>query len=381
MDWNLQDNAEPKLVVVNATPLAAFNEENCKYCGRYGCTDRGYTLTVGDPPVTIGEAAWARQISQCLAKIFEANKGKFDINMIGYDESHCVRKLKKSTAEALVDQLKTCNGQCFRNMQSSYGGVWQQRGGDYHCPYRGEKLVCKRYVDLDHSPLICFTDRGETVKCLFHEQAFKTCPQKADGEPCYDLNEKHGLTEPDSDYLLVLTHRFHATSCLHCEEGGCHNPESPHYEGVCALHGLMAPCEHYAALPPDKAYTEGVCTYVSSMDGKDDRKIFPSSDYAYRIDDDERFTLCMACRISHSIARATGLKCLGVRRSASKPFLNDTNPLAKNTIEIDYLYLTHPEDVARYNPELIAQAVYDALHTTCDGLGCDEIDVCNFNID
>ena len=63
MKWKPIDNTQ-KLVLVNCTMLAPFDVEKCKYCGRYGCTDRGYTVTAGDPPVTFGEAAWGRQVME-----------------------------------------------------------------------------------------------------------------------------------------------------------------------------------------------------------------------------------------------------------------------------------------------------------------------------
>ena len=223
---------------------------------------------------------------------------------------------------------------------------------------------------------MCLPDKEGLVECEFHEEAYNRCYKKDDGKPCYDLKDKLGVTNEENDYLLMLAHRFNAAPCRHCDEATCKNEASMHFEGICSLKGLMAPCEHYEAVLPDHAYTEGVCCYVSSMDGKDDRKIFNSSDYAFRLSKDEHFTLCIACRISHSIAKALGLKCLGVRRSASNSFLNEKNPLRAHAVQVNYLYMTHLEDVAKYNPDLIAQAVFDALIKTCKGLACDEIDEC-----
>ena len=364
------------MVVVSTTLLAAYDEEKCQYCGRYGCTDRGYTLTVGDPPLTIGEATWAQQLNDKLAALFESDKNQ-SLNFVAYNEPQCLRKLKKSNAQTLLDKLVACGPDCHRNLDCSESGVWKARGEDYRCPFRSERLVCQRNNALDHGPLMCLPDKEGLVECEYHEEAYNRCYKKDDEKPCYDLNDKLGVTDEANDYLLMLAHRFNAAPCRHCDEATCKNEASMHFDGMCTLKGLMAPCEHYAAVSPDHAYTEGVCCYVSSLDGKDDRKIFPSSEYAYRLPTDESITLCLACRISHSIAKATGLKCLGVRRSASNPFLNEKNPLHQHAVQVNYLYLTHPEDVSKYNPDLIAQAVYDALMLNCDGLGCEEMEECN----
>ncbi len=377
MEWKPK-KIEPKLVLANATGLAAYDEEKCKFCGRYGCTDRGYTFTTaGDLPVTIGEARWAQQMSDKLAEIFESVKSQ-SMNFVSHNEPHCMRKLKKSNAQAVLDKLAACGPDCHRNLSCAEGGVWKKRGEDYRCPFRTERFVCRRNEALDHSPLMCLPNKDGMVECEYHEEAYNRCFRRKDGTPCYDLKDKLGVMDEENDYLILLAHRFSAAPCRYCDEAACRNAESLHHDGVCSLKGLMAPCEHYLPLPPDKAYTDGVCTYVSSSDGKDDRKIFPNSDYAFRLSDDERITLCLACRISHSIAKATGLKCLGVRRSASNPFLNENNPLHKHAVQVNYLYLTHPEDVAKYNPELMAQAVYEALYKNCKGIGCDEMEECNF---
>ena len=152
MEW-IPKKTEPKMVVVNATTLAAYDEEKCKYCGRYGCTDRGYTLTVGDPPVTIGEAQWAQQLNDKLAALFESNK-RPSMNFVAYKESQCLRKLKKSNVQVVLDKLVACGPDCHRNLVCSEGGVWKSRGEGYRCPFRSERLVCQRNNALDHGPLM-----------------------------------------------------------------------------------------------------------------------------------------------------------------------------------------------------------------------------------
>lgn len=374
---------EMKLVVINATGLATYDEEKCRFCGRYGCTDRGYTLTSGEPSATIAEAAWVAQIQDELAGIIEANKR--DVNMHYYNlaEQQCVRKLKKSNTQAVLEKLVSCGPNCHRNLNCATdgidGGVWKERDDNYQCPFRTENMLCRRNMALDHSPLRCLPDKEGLVECEFHEEAYRRCFRRKEGAPCYNLKSKLGITDEKYDKWMMLVHRFSVTPCRHSSEGVCNNTESQHSEGVCMLNGLMAPCEHYEAVVPDHAYTEGVCTYVSSADGKDNRMIFPSSNYAFNLSPDQRDTLCVACRISHSIAKATGLKCLGVRRASTNPFLNKENPLADKTIQINYLYLTHPEDVAKYDPNLIAQAVYDAITNNCADLECEEYPTCNFN--
>lgn len=362
MKWKPQHNT-PKMAIVNCTMLAPYDEEKCKYCGRYGCTDRGYTVTAGDPPVTFGEAKWGRLMMEKLNSIIENSKLKPYCRMINLDDSRCVRKLKTTNAEAVFQRLMACNEDCHRN--------------NAPCPYRGEGFVCQRNVDLDDTPLICMPNDSDYYDCEFHERAFKNCYRRKDENQCGDVMEKLGASG-DHDVVLMLSHRFSTAPCRFNVDGSCTNTECLHYEGVCLLQGLMATCEQYAPVDADHNYTEGVCAYVSSLDGKDDRKIFNTSDYAYRLDPESATTLCVACRISHSIAQATGLKCLGVRRSAKNPLLNDDNPLAANAIQINYLYLTHPEDVAKFNSDLMANAVFNALTKTCKAIGCDETDVCNF---
>lgn len=356
-------NESPKLVVLNCNMLAAFDVEKCKYCGRFGCTDRGYTLTAGDPPVTFGEALWSQQLVEKLTDIIENSSLKEVVRVVNYSEPGCVRKLKKSNAQAVLEKIQACDNDCRRKNSP--------------CPFRNENFACQRNVDLDDSPLICMPGDHDYFDCEHHEASFKRCYRRQKDGSCGELQEKYGFIG-DDDLLLMLSHRFSAAPCRFCENGSCANPDSPHHEGVCTLKGLMTPCELYAQPDPDHAYTEGVCTYVSSLDGKDDRKIFNTSDYAFRVDATMHTTLCVACRISHSIAKAADLKCLGVRRAVNNPLLSNENPFAKNAIQINYLYLTHPQDVAKFNPDVIAKAVYDAIHYNCKGIGCDEIDYCNF---
>ena len=382
MNW-IPKIEEKKLVVINATGLATYDEEKCRFCGRYGCTDRGFTLTVGESPVPVAEAVWVAQVQNKLASIIEANKEDVNVHFNQLAESRCVRKLKQSNVHAVLHKLKSCGPDCRRNMNCASdnvdGGVWKERGDNYQCPFRDNNEVCQRNQALDLGPLLCQPDKEGLVECGFHEEAYRRCFRRKEGASCYDLNDKLGVANKKHDKLLMLVHRFNAATCRHCDESICKNESCLHFEGMCTLKGLMAPCEKYEPVEPSKAYTEGVCTYVSSADGKDDRLIFPSSDYAKSLSSKQRDTLCIACRISHSIAQVTGLKCLGVRRATTNPFLNKENPIADQTIQINYLYLTHPDDVAKYNPEVIAQAVYDAITNDCAGIGCEEYATCNFN--
>ncbi len=361
MKWKPKHNT-PKMAIVNCTMLAPYDEEKCKYCGRYGCKDRGYCIVAGDPPVTLSEADMAPKLIEKLHGIIDGFKYKDSLHVYHYTEPSCVRTLKRSNAEAVLDQIKACGKECRRNSDP--------------CPFRKEDCVCQRNVDIDGSPLICLPQDRDYFDCEFHEKAFELCYRRDDND-CTEMTEKYGVSG-DNDVLLMLSHRFSVAPCRFCTEGSCTNPDSIHHEGVCTLQGLMSACEQYAAVDADHNYTEGVCTYVSSLDGKDDRKIFNTSEYAYCLDLESATTLCVACRISHCIAKATGLKCLGVRRSAKNPLLNDDNPLAANAIQINYLYLTHPEDVAKFNTDLMANAVFNALTKTCKAIGCDETDFCTF---
>jgi hypothetical protein len=365
MNWKPKVEDDYRISIVNCTMLAKPDEERCKFCGRYGCTDRGYTVVAGAPPTVFAEAALAWQVIEKIEEhSFLPNwlKDYFHVESCSVDQ--CVRKLKKTNAKAVLEKMQACNGDCRRNGNP--------------CAFRDGQSVCQRNVNPDGSTLVCQPDDEYYFDCPFHEQSFSQCYRR-EKDQCSDLLEKFDAPG-NKDLLLLLSHRFSAASCRFCKEGTCGNEASLHYEGICCLDGLMATCEQYAPIDTEGAFTEGVCTYVSSKDGKDNRKIFPSSNYADELETDvERFTLCTACRISYSIAKATGLKCLGVRRSATNPFLNKENPLAKHAIQINYLYLTHPEDVAQYDPNVLAKAVFDALTLNCEGLGCEEYPMCNFN--
>lgn len=365
------------MVLVNCIMLAAFDEEKCKFCGKYGCTDRGITLAAGDPPVTIGEAKLSRQMIERLTHHIEESDKKESFSIVNYDEPQCVRKLKKSNAEAVIEQIKACGGECHRNRYFTDGGLWTPRDEGYTCPFRGANDACTSNTELDGTPLICHNRNRYTAECECHEKSFSGCRHRRE-EGCHDLMEKYAAAG-DNDFLFMLSHRFSAAQCRFCNEGQCTNAESEHNEGACTLNGLMFACDKYAAVDADHAYTEGVFTTIASSDGKDDLKVFPSSGYARPLSEQQRLTLCVACRISHSIAKATGLKCLGVRRSTKNPFLNETNPLHENAIQINYLYMTNPEDMAKYNSELIAQAVFNGLTQSCQGIGCEEYQSCNFN--
>ena len=365
------------MVLVNSTGLAPFDEEKCKFCGKYGCTDRGYTLMAGDPPRTIGESALAQQIIDKLTLCVEESDNKASFGLVNYEVPTCVRKLKKSNALAVIDKIKACGDECHRKNIFFDGGLWTPRKQNYTCPFRGENHECKRNVDLDDTALICHPTNRYTPECDCHESSYSQCRNRSENG-CNDLMDKFAAAT-DNDYLFMLIHRFSAATCRFCNEGMCSNAGSEHNDGACTLNGLMFACDKYDSVDPDHAYTEGVFTTIASSDGKDDLKVFPSSDYARKLSKQQRLILCVACRISHSIAKATGLKCLGVRRSTKNPFLNEANPLHENAIQINYLYMTNPEDMANFNTELIAQAVLNGLTQSCQGIGCEEYQSCNFN--
>lgn len=372
---------EMKLVVASVIGLANSNERVCKSCSHNGCTDRGYILKGGDTPLVINELLFTKIIENLFAKIVEENKDIFPIQYVELFENQCVRELKKSNIEAIIDRINLCNGDCHRNKNCAPNGVlagmWKERGSDYHCPFRGEDMVCQRNEALDHTPLICKIDDEDQFECEFHEEAFRHCFRRAEGKPCYDLTDKFGVMDKHDDHLLLLAHRFSAAPCQHCVESVCNNKESIHFEKLCVLNNRMEICEHYEQIKSEQALTEGICTWVNSKDGKDDRKILPSSDYVNNLSKEEANTLCIACRISHGIAKFTGLKCLGVRRSSSNPFLNANNPLYQDAIQVNYLFLTNSEDGFKYNPALIAEALHASIVVNCEGMGCDEIDTCN----
>lgn len=364
MNWRPIKEDDYRLSLVNCTMLAKYDDERCKFCSRYGCTDRGYTVAPDGLDVNISEAEMTQQVMDSLDAVIAQSGLENCIHSVRCEVPECIRKLKKANVKAVLEKIKGCNDNCRRKGTP--------------CAYRNEMSVCQRNVNPDGSTLVCQLDDDTYMDCPYHEKAFSECYRRKNDQ-CGDLLEKYDAPG-NRDKLLILSHRYSAAPCIHCNEGSCTNAASKHNEGICVLNGLMAICDQYEPIGPENAYTEGVCTYVRSNDGKDDRKIFPSSSYADNLTSlDERFTLCAACRISHSIAKATGLKCLGVRRSASNPLLNEDNPLAEHAIQINYLYLTHPMDVAKSNPAVLAQAVFDGLTLNCKALECEEYPTCNFN--
>ncbi len=363
MRWKSTEKDVYKLSIVNCTMLVEYDKQRCTYCGYYGCSDRGYTVTTGNMEQMLNESELAQQAIASLEEVIDHSWLKPYVRTIKLTIPQCVRKLKKSNAEALVEKIQACGDDCRRS--------------DSPCPYRNEESVCQRNVNVDGTPLKCLKEDDYYVDCPFHEHSFSQCRRRRDGQ-CTDLLEKYNAADK-KDILVLLAHRFSAAPCKYCNEGICSNELCQHHEGACTLQGLMVTCEQYEAVDPGHAYTKGVCTYVSSKDGKNDCKIFPTSNYAYGLSEQERTTLCFACRISHFISKATGLKCLGVRRTTSNPFLNQSNPLADHAIQINYLHLTHPQDVEKLNSKQIAQAVIDALTVNCEGLQCEEYQTCCFN--
>lgn len=369
---------DPKLVVVNTTMLAPFDEEKCKYCGRFGCTDRGITFNLGNPPVAVNEQFYAKNVVDMLNAYIKSGLDEVSARCFNYSEKQCVRKLKKSNAEAVLEILAACGPDCHRNLDCRSGGAeWTQRGDDYTCPFRNEEdSVCLRNIGYDETPLKCLPDDRDYWDCEYHEKAYSHCYRRKEKQ-CNDLLEKFGAAGK-KDQLVLLNHRCSVAPCRFSKEGSCTNTSSMHNEGVCTLKGLMIACENYAPLDPEHAYTEGVCAYVSSADGKDDRKIFNTSGYPLQLAKTQSETLCTACRIVHLISKLTGMKCLGVRRSASNPFLNESNPLADHAIQLNYLYMSNMDDLGNYDPATIALAVYLALAYDCKGLQCEEVETCNF---
>lgn len=363
MNWKPKDKDVYRLSVVHCTMLANDDEEKCKFCGRYGCTDRGITILPSASGPSLNESMLAQQIIAKFDETIPQTWMKDHTRTVRCMEAQCVRKLKKSNAETIIAKIKGCGDDCRRNSDP--------------CLFRDEQSICQRNVNPDGSTLICTPEDENYFDCPYHEQSFNQCYRRRDGQ-CTDLMEKYDATGK-RDELVLLNHRFSAAPCRYANLGVCTHPESLHHEGICVLKGLMVTCEQYQPVDAESADTEGVFTVVSSKDGKDDRRIFPSSDYARSLSPTERYTLCLACRISHCIANLTGLKCLGVRRSTSNPFLNKANPLADHAIQINYLYLTHPEDLAKYDPELIAKAVLAGLALSCEGVKCKENQSCNFN--
>lgn len=365
---------EHTLLVVSCNTLAPYNEEQCRYCARYGCTDRGFTVTAGDPPKVLAEAELVRQMDEKLAGVMEAHQSEYPFHFVSYQGEQCVRKTKKYEVKRVLERILACGDDCHRNRDCVSSVLWKARGDDYRCPYRNERTICLRNQTIDNMPLVCAPDKNGCTDCGYHEFAMDGCRYRGKEETCYEVRDKLGVPRKKFDHLLLLSHRFNAAPCIFSKEGECRNEKSGHFEGGCTLNGMMAPCENYA--PTDHWYTEGVYTVVSSADGKDDRAVFHDSNYAMDLKRQPYENLCFACRISHRIAQVTGLKCLGVRRATKNPFLNEENPLHDHAIQINYLYLTHPEDGSKYQPERIAQAIYDALTLNCQGLECEHVETC-----
>ena len=115
MNWKPIEKSVYRLSIVNCTMLAHSEEEKCKYCGRFGCTDRGFDVLTGDPPVLLREADLTQQVIEKMEGAIDRSGLRKCVRTMTMAEPQCVRMLKKSNAKALMDKLLECNHDCRRN--------------------------------------------------------------------------------------------------------------------------------------------------------------------------------------------------------------------------------------------------------------------------
>ena len=197
MRWKSTEKDVYKLSIVNCTMLVEYDKQRCTYCGYYGCSDRGYTVTTGNMEQMLNESALAQQAIASLEEVIDHSWLKPYVRTIKLTIPQCVRKLKKSNAEAVVEKIQTCGDDCRRS--------------DFPCPYRNEESVCQRNVNVDGTPLKCLKEDDYYVDCPFHEHSFSQCRRRRDGQ-CTDLLEKYNAAGK-KDILVLLAHRFSAAPC------------------------------------------------------------------------------------------------------------------------------------------------------------------------
>lgn len=374
MDWEYK-KYQPAIAVVSAGSYPETSLSGCMACDILFCPERSVTVIGETPDARLRQEDLAAKIGDRF--IAQCNAENATIQVFPLKMPPCQKISGRLARPDAAGSIGLCDATCALNRDTSAGhGVPAQRDRKYVCPFRDENRVCGKFNQLNNAPLTCEAGDSARGSCPHHEKAYAMCRQAGPDKPCRDLKLKYNVPEKQ-DALYFIAHEISAAPCRFLDIKSCAAPDCPHQGEMCTMEASGETCASYRAAD---GYSTGVHTIVRSVDGKDDRKIFNTgSSYPFRLEPEQKETLRAACRISRRIAAATGLKCNGVRRSTSHPFVNETNALGDRAIVIEYLYLTNPEDCLRYDSDKLSQAVYEALTNDCEALGCEETEICSFN--
>jgi hypothetical protein len=119
---------------------------------------------------------------------------------------------------------------------------------------------------------------------------------------------------------------------------------------------------------------EGIREYGSTIISNE----FVNDNIIRQMNKIQKQTLLTACKISHSIAKTLNIEARGVRgyrdtkNKNRKAFITNNNKLAKNSMIIEYLYLSNIDERNKYDPEKMAQATFKGITENCS-------DVCDFH--
>ena len=373
MDWE-HKKYQPAIAVISAESYPETSFSGCMACDILFCPERSVTITGATPDIRLRQEDLAQKISARF--IAQCNAENASIQVFPLTMPACQRLSGRPARTGAMEGIGLCDAGCALNRDLSAGhGTPALREKKYVYPFRDENHICGKFTQLNKAPLTCEAGNGERGDCPHHEKAYVMCRQSGPGKKCRDLRLKYGSPEKQ-DTLCFIAHEINAAPCRFLDIKSCAAPDCPHQGEMCTMEATGETCTSYRAAD---GYSTGVHTIVRSVDGKDDRKIFNrGSSYPFRLEPEQKETLCTACRISRQIAAATGLKCNGVRRSTTHPFVSEANALGDRAIVIEYLYLTNPEDCLRYDADKLSQAVCEALTKDCEAIGCEETEICSF---
>ena len=373
MDWK-EKKYQPKTVIINAPCHPETSMEGCSDCGDLFCPERSIVLHDRMTGEVLRQEDAARRIGEAVAALCNEKDSRIRAYIIS--TLPCRRVGKQPAIPQIAAQLGECDTTCSLTLDTARdAGTPEKRALRYSCRFRTDG-ICSKCASFSEEPLACAANDASRTDCPHHELAFMTCRQPDPHTPCKNLQWKFSAAGKE-DRLFLLAHEVSAAKCRWLDVGLCIKEDCPHTGTACTMEATGELCDYYAAA---EGWNTGVYTMVQSADGKDNRKVFNSgSGYAFTLDDTQRQTLCLACRISHSVARATGLKCGGVRRSTTHPYLKEDAPMKDRSIVISYLYLTNASDCSKGRPDVLARAVCDAVSNDCKTIGCEEYDTCFFN--
>lgn len=373
MDWK-EKKYEPRTVIVSAACHPETSEAECSECGDLFCPERSFLLRDRETGETLRQEDVARRIGDAFVSCCNEDDSKVRTFVIS--TLPCRRTGKQPAIPQMAACIGECDNTCARCLDTAKdSGTPTPRGLRYTCRLRADG-ICGKFTSFSGETMTCAANDASRTDCLHHELAYMACRKPEPNAPCKNLQWKYSA-DGKEDQLYLLAHEVSAAKCRYLDVGLCTKEDCPQAGAACAMEASGEACADYIAA---EGWNTGVFTMVSSADGKDDRKIFNSgSSYAFTLDDVQKQTLCLACRISHSVARATGLKCGGVRRSTTHPYLKEDAPMKDRSIVISYFYLTNAADCSKCKPDQLAKAVYEAVTKDCESIGCEETETCYFN--